>query len=32
MSLGQWFAFIGAHEARHLGQVRIVISSAGFPR
>ena len=32
MSLGQWFAFIGAHEARHLGQIRTVISSAGFPR
>jgi uncharacterized damage-inducible protein DinB len=29
MSLGQWLAFIGAHEARHLGQIRTVISSAG---
>ncbi len=32
MTLGQWCAFIGAHEARHLGQMRSVISSAGFPR
>jgi hypothetical protein len=31
MTLGQWFAFIGAHEARHLVQIRSVISSAGFP-
>ncbi|HMK38247.1 MAG TPA: DinB family protein [Bacteroidota bacterium] len=31
MSLGQWCAFIGAHEARHLGQIRSVISSSGFP-
>jgi hypothetical protein len=23
---------IGAHEERHLGQIRSVISSAGFPR
>jgi uncharacterized damage-inducible protein DinB len=32
LTLGQWCAFIGAHEARHLGQIRSVISSAGFPR
>ena len=32
MSLGQWCAFIGAHEARHLGLIRTVISSPGFPR
>jgi len=32
MTLGQWCAFIGAHEARHLGQIRSVVSSAGFPR
>jgi uncharacterized damage-inducible protein DinB len=32
MTLGQWCAFIGAHEERHLGQIRSVISSASFPR
>jgi len=32
LTLGQWCAFFGAHEARHLGQMRSVISSAGFPR
>lgn len=32
LTLGQWCAFIGAHEARHLGQIRTVISSAGFPQ
>jgi hypothetical protein len=31
MTLGQWCAFVGAHEARHLVQIRTVISSAGFP-
>jgi hypothetical protein len=31
LTLGQWCAFIGAHEARHLVQIRSVISSAGFP-
>ena len=32
LTLGQWCAFIGAHEERHLGQIRSVLSSAGFPR
>jgi uncharacterized damage-inducible protein DinB len=32
LTLGQWCAFFGAHEARHLGQMRSVITSAGFPR
>jgi hypothetical protein len=32
LTLGQWCGFFGAHEARHLGQIRSVISSAGFPR
>ena len=32
LTLGQWCAFFGAHEARHLGQMRSVISSPGFPR
>lgn len=32
MTLGQWCAFIAAHEARHLVQIQSVISSAGFPR
>jgi hypothetical protein len=32
LTLGQWCAFIGAHEARHLGQIRSVLSSAEFPR
>jgi uncharacterized damage-inducible protein DinB len=32
LTLGQWCAFFGAHEARHLGQMRSVIASSGFPR
>ncbi len=31
MTLGQWCAFIGAHEARHLAQIRTVLSAPGFP-
>ena len=31
LSLGEWCAFLGAHEERHLGQIRSVASSAGFP-
>ena len=31
MTLGQWCAFIGAHEARHLGQMQDVLASPGFP-
>jgi hypothetical protein len=31
LTLGQWCAFFGAHEERHLNQIRSVISSAGFP-
>lgn len=32
MTLGQWCAFLGAHEERHLGQIRSVIAAAGFPK
>ena len=32
MTLGQWCAFFGAHEERHLGQIRSVISAPGFPK
>lgn len=31
LTLGQWCAFFGAHEARHLGQMRSVTAAAGFP-
>jgi hypothetical protein len=32
LTLGQWCAFFGAHEERHLGQIRSVIAAAGFPK
>jgi hypothetical protein len=31
MTLGQWCAFIGAHEARHLVQIQAVLAAPGFP-
>jgi hypothetical protein len=32
LSLGQWFAFIAAHERRHLWQARQMRNHAQFPR
>ncbi|HTO94135.1 MAG TPA: DinB family protein [Bacteroidota bacterium] len=32
LSLGQWLAFVGMHEERHLRQMRGVMASPGFPR
>ena len=31
LTLGQWFAFIGIHEQRHLGQIESILASAKFP-
>ncbi len=30
-TLGQWLAFIGVHEQRHLGQMEAVMEAEGFP-
>ena len=32
LTLGQWLAFIGIHEQRHLGQVQSILASATFPK
>lgn len=32
LTLGQWLAFVGVHEERHLRQMRGVMASPGFPR
>jgi len=32
LTLGQWVAFVGVHEERHLRQMRGVIASPAFPR
>jgi uncharacterized damage-inducible protein DinB len=32
LSLGEWLAFIGLHEERHLAQIETIIASAGFPK
>jgi uncharacterized damage-inducible protein DinB len=31
LTLGQWLAFIGIHEQRHLGQIQSILGSAKFP-
>jgi len=32
LTLGQWLAFVGVHEERHLRQMRGVMASPAFPR
>ena len=32
LDLAQWLGFLGVHEERHLGQLRALIASPGFPR
>ncbi len=32
LSLGQWLAFIGVHQQRHLSQIRSILDSAQFPK
>lgn len=32
LSLGQWFAFVAAHERRHLWQAEKISQAPGFPR
>jgi len=32
LTLGQWVAFVGVHEERHLRQMRGVMASPAFPR
>jgi hypothetical protein len=31
ITLGQWLAFVGVHERRHLWQIRAVLASPSFP-
>lgn len=31
LTIGQWLAFIGIHEQRHLGQIQSILASATFP-
>jgi len=32
LTLGQWLAFIGIHEHRHLEQIQSILASATFPK
>jgi hypothetical protein len=31
LTMGQWIAFIGAHEERHLGQIESILALPDFP-
>ena len=32
LTLGQWLAFIGVHEQRHLSQIQSILAYARFPK